>query len=136
MKLIDALQIIGAAREQPDARRFVLATGFTPLHLGTFLTAALQQRLPAARVELEVGQFGDLPGNVRRAATNGATSGTAGLALVIEWQDLDPRLGLRQNGGWGPAVLADVLDTARTTLARLAVEVGAVAARMPVADAA
>ncbi len=129
MKLIDALQIIRSAHERSDTRRFVLATGFTPLHLGTFLTAALQERLAAARVDLDVGQFGDLPGNVRRTASSGA----AGLAVVVEWQDLDPRLGLRQNGGWGPTVLDDVLATARSSLARLAVEVEAVALRMPVA---
>ena len=131
MKLIEALQVIRSRRELPDSRPFGLATGFTPLHLGTFLTAHLQQRLSTARVELEVGRYGDLLGNVRRAADGGARS--AGLAVVIEWQDLDRRLGLRESGGWAPAVLDDVLQTARAALGRLGTELAAVSERTPVA---
>ena len=54
MKLAEALGIANAARSLPGPRRFVLATGFTPLHLGTFLRAFLQQRHPDERVRKSI----------------------------------------------------------------------------------
>jgi FkbH-like protein len=128
MKLIDALEIIRAGRGRSSERTFALATGFTPLHLATFLTAHLQRRLAQDRAGLSTGVFGDLVGNVRRLAA----ASPAGLAVVVEWPDADARLGYRQNGGWGPAALPDILQGARGTLARLAAEVTAAGERTPV----
>jgi FkbH-like protein len=129
MRLIDALQVIRTGRERADARVFALATGFTPIHLATFLQAQLQRALPTARADVEVGQFGDLVGNVRRAATSDAV----GLAVVLEWQDVDPRLGLRESGDWEPTVLDDIVQTAGVTLGRVASAVRSAAERIPIA---
>jgi FkbH-like protein len=116
MKLIEALQIIGRARALDRPLRPVhLLSGFTPLHLQTFVHATLQERDPQRRVELHVGLFGDLIGNVSRSAEQGATEAV----IVIEWSDLDPRLGWRAAGGWGSAQLADIVATAKGSLTRL-----------------
>ncbi len=105
MKLAEALKLVNAASSS-DAEKFTvyLACGFLPLHLTTFLTAHLAQRLPNRAVEIQTGLYGDLPGNLAQLAKSNAHAG----AVVIEWSDLDPRLGLRRLGGWGPNVLPDI----------------------------
>src|SRR4051812_35812939 len=108
MKLTEALEIL---RKGPTGEpRFVvtLACGFTPLHLQTFLRANLQSRLPARTVEIGVGLYGDLIGTVEKLTL---ASGDAAI-IVVEWPDLDPRLGYRHTGGWGPPELIDILTTA------------------------
>src|SRR5688500_4146006 len=124
MKLVEALKVVNAARgDDRPGETFWLVCGFTPLHLKTFLAAHLQTRTPARRVDLEIGLFGDLPGNVARAAREPG----AGAAVVIEWADLDARLGLRAAGGWSPAALPDVVETARGALRRLVAAVAELA---------
>ncbi len=41
------------------------------------------------------------------------------LAVVIEWSDLDTRLGLRTLGGWQVEKLADIVDSVSQSLERL-----------------
>lgn len=117
MKLKDALKILhdpAAPKERAPFLGF-LACGFEPLHLKTFVAAHLQQRLPQHEVSVQSGIFGDLLGNLERSQK----SRSDGLALVLEWADLDPRLGLRHLGGWRPSDLQDILKTASATMARL-----------------
>lgn len=116
MNLIDALQIL----KQPAPRdaavlRVFLACGFTPLHLQTFLAAQLRQQAPQQNVELKTGLFGDLAGNIER--WDASTSDV--LVAVIEWQDLDLRLGVRNSGMWRVESLPDVFQSVRLALARL-----------------
>lgn len=104
MKLAEALQIITAAPKDGAPFEAVLACGFTPLHLKTLLTAHLQRELPGRCIRLKTGLFGDLAGTLR-----GAQADTAHAAVVVlEWADLDPRLGYRSLGGWGPAEENDI----------------------------
>jgi FkbH-like protein len=131
MRLIEALQVVNAARDRAGVRRFEIVCGFTPLHLATFLAAHLQLRVADERVQLAEGLFGDLLGNVRRAAAGGAQ----GAAVFLEWTDLDPRLGLRHAGDWAPAALPDIVRTTGDALGRLAAELPALASAMPVAVA-
>jgi FkbH-like protein len=116
MKLAEALKLVNAAAP-PDAERFTvyLACGFLPLHLTTFLAAHLRLRLPARAVEIQTGLYGDLPGNLAQLAKSGMHAG----AVVIEWSDFDPRLGLRRLGGWGPGVLPDIEATVQGSTAQL-----------------
>ena len=86
-----------------------LVCGFTPLHLETFLHAHLVHRT-GRPVSIATGQYGDLPGNLRRAAGKQADV----CAVVIEWEDLDARLGARSLGSWNPA--DDILHTVRARL--------------------
>jgi FkbH-like protein len=115
MKLMEALRIVETARPAAgEVFRLFLACGFTPLHLQTFLTAHLQQRLPHRRVEISAGLYGDPVGNWERLEQAGADAAT----VVLEWPDFDPRLGLRHRGGWRPRDLPDILDTVSARAAR------------------
>ena len=93
VKLSVALEILQSARHHPNPFNITLACGFTPLHLQTFLAAHLQVALPDRRVEIKTGLFGDLAGTLERAA------GSDAVAIVIEWPDLDARLGYRGRAG-------------------------------------
>ena len=42
-----------------------------------------------------------------------------GLTVVCEWQDLDPRLGVRRAGGWGAEAAADAVTAAESRLEML-----------------
>ena len=103
MKLAEALKVIQSA--SPDAPRLEVALlcGFTPLHLETFLRAHLCQLFPGRSPNVRTGLYGDLIGNLQRVA------GVSAAVVVIEWPDLDPRLGLRRLGGWEPSQLQDIL---------------------------
>ena len=48
------------------------------------------------------------------------------LAIAIEWPDLDPRLGYRSLGGWGPAEERDIVAQVRyrSSASRAGVERG------------
>lgn len=130
MKLIDALEIIHRDRPPSAASRAVyLACGFTPLHLRTFLQAHLQSPRPHAGVEVTVGLFGDLPGNLQRARA----SSFDGAAVILEWADLDPRLGFRQFGGWGPQLIPDIINSVRAMRARVQDELERLSQTCPVA---
>jgi len=103
MRLIEAVRIC----KQPPPHgatpfRVGLACGFTPLHLRTFLEAELKVRLPGRHVAVSTGIYGDLLGNLARQETSEAA------VAVIEWPDLDPRLGLRVLGGWKRADIEDI----------------------------
>src|SRR5581483_6954229 len=129
MRLIDALNTLNAARGRPDRVEFDLLCGFQPLHLATLLGARLQQVEPRARVHIREGRYGDLAGNLERAAQ----APCRGAAVVVEWDDLDPRLGIRHAGSWSHDRLADVLDNAERSLARLESALAALVDSEPVA---
>ncbi len=130
MRLSEALDVIRAG--VPDSgtvRRIHLICGFTPLHLETFVRARAQLRFPAAKIEIDTGLFGDLEGNVARAAHKSADA-----ALVaIEWADLDARLDLRSAAGWKSETLDDIATQIGERLTRLHSLLRALAAAMPVA---
>lgn len=116
MNLIDALEHLKrpvSANASP--LRVFLACGFTPLHLGTFLSAHLRNLYPSCRVELKSGLFGDLIGNLERLRSEEHDA----LAVVIEWPDLDSRLGLRTLGGWQVDKLPDIVNSVDLSLKRL-----------------
>jgi FkbH-like protein len=116
MKLAHALEIV-QRRGTGTGRPFAvwLACGCEPLHLRTFLAAELTERLTPAPVEVHTGLFDDLAGNVERARD----AGNDPVAVVVEWADLDPRLGLRRLGGWRPDQLDDIVAQTHAALERL-----------------
>jgi FkbH-like protein len=116
MKLIDALTKARFARQR-EGDPFVcfLAAGFNPLHLETFLTAELADWFPDNRIEISTGLYGDLLGNIRRLEAARPDAGV----ILIEWSDLDPRLGIRSAGGWTASVRADILLTVKRTIGEL-----------------
>ena len=116
MKLIEALKIVQAASpDSPRRLRLFLACGFTPLHLQTFLTAHLHERMPDFGFEIRTGLFGDLTGNIERLQPSDADV----LAVALEWTDLDPRLGIRTLGGWLPQQLSDIAESAEAAAGRI-----------------
>jgi FkbH-like protein len=123
VKLIEALRIIAGVAPDLPARPLDLICGFTPLHLETFLRATLQQRLPNQQVVIRTGLFGDVAGNIERARDAGAREA----AILIEWADLDPRLGWRSTGGWLPEQLPDIVETTNATLHRIEAGIAALA---------
>jgi len=116
MKLIEALTILREPipEDAPELRLF-LASGFTPLYLKTFLAAQLRGRFPQHRVVIDTGLYGDLAGNIERLEPARFRS----LVVIAEWEDLDPRLGIRRLGGWRPLSLADIEESAQRSADRL-----------------
>jgi FkbH-like protein len=111
MKLIDALRVVKAMRlREGSVLRSGLAAGFNPLHLKTFLTAELSEAFTVYRIEIVDGLYGDLLGNIARLASGGFDYGF----VLIEWSDLDSRLGLRNTARWSDNEVADILATAKT----------------------
>ena len=130
MKLTEALQIL---KDHPrgGARPFrvSLGCGFSPLHLSTFLAAHLARRLPDRQVALESGIYGDLPGNIGKARGERGD----GACVVVEWPDLDARLGMRQLGRWSLDALDDILVSARQVWDALERSIADLAEEIPVA---
>src|SRR4029077_16556258 len=114
MKLVEALNIL---RQIPpdgaDSFNVALVCGCTPLHLQTFLAAHLGVLFPGRRVVVHTGLYGDILGSLERLAKTQLD----GAALILEWSDFDPRLGIRRLGGWGPKDLADIVRTAKDRMA-------------------
>ena len=118
MRLSEALTIVRTPVPTPaTATPFSLALmcGFTPLHLETFVNARLRIALPRHEVTIHSGVYGDLADNLERTRRESLDAA----AIVMEWSDLDSRLGLRSLGGWGESAVADILDGAARRLTRL-----------------
>ncbi|MDA8347960.1 MAG: HAD-IIIC family phosphatase [Pseudomonadota bacterium] len=122
MKLSDAIKIQRGANAIAPPYKVLLACGFTPLHLQTFFHAHLQQLLPEHRVELQTGLFGDLVGTLRAALADSVQA----IALVIEWTDLDPRLGYREAHSWSARDSEQIVANCAHTLDRLAATIESV----------
>ncbi len=112
MKLIEALRFLQQANPEGAPFPLSLVCGFYAQPLRTFLAAHLQQRLPDRRIVVRDGRFGDLTGNLERYLQE--PCGAA--AVVLEWADLDSRLGVRVHGGWGRSRVQDVCGVVRAKL--------------------
>jgi FkbH-like protein len=126
LTLVEALE---ALKDTPSpewpALDVHLTCGFTPLHFQTFLNAHLRREIPAHRISIATGVFGDLAGNLvslRRTRDSAVVA-------IIEWQDLDPRLGIRLLGGWRPGQLAEIAKNARDQAERFFDNLAAIAER-------
>jgi FkbH-like protein len=131
MTLNRALSIIRDRRLDVPAKQHFLVCGFEPLHLATFLHARLLERLPDDSVEVQTGLYGDLVGNFDLAANSSAIAAVA----VLEWSDIDPRLGLRSTGGWSARSKQDIVANCQERFRQLLDATGRLAAHMPVAVA-
>jgi FkbH-like protein len=130
MKLSEALRHLHAPIPG-DATPFsvYLACGITPLHLETFMRAHLRRLLPDRDVRVGKGLFGDLLGSLAAAKVESPHAAV----VVVEPQDLDPRLGIRQPGSWNQDALADVAAGLRARVDLLRSRLEALAASAPVA---
>jgi FkbH-like protein len=129
MNLLHALELLKQPVSEPASdRELFLACGCTPLHLKTFLAAHLRHCLPNDRFKIGIGLYGDLAGNLERLQPS---RGMVVCALV-EWGDLDPRLGIRSLGGWRSADTIDIVESARRQSERVADLIKQLAERAPV----
>jgi FkbH-like protein len=115
MKISEALKIVNSGDAAARPYEVSLLVGFTSLHLQTFLTAHLQARLPNRLVSVATGLFGNLAGELEKAAESGAAS----VVAVLEWGDIDPRLGHRAAAAWDAQTLTDIRSATPAAFARL-----------------
>ena len=128
VRLGEALQIAAKATGEKKVGVHLLC-GFTPLHLETFVKAYLAQRFPNATPAISTGLYGDLEGNLRRSREKGGD----GAIAVIEWSDLDQRLGLRASAGWSLQTLDDIVIQVEQRCRVLEQRMADLAEAMPVA---
>jgi FkbH-like protein len=130
MKLIEALEILRRGPSE-DSEQFVLSLvcSFTPLHLQTLLAAQLQLFRRNRQVKIHTGLYGDLLGNLARVRESKSDA----VILIVEWHDLDPRLGIRSLGGWAPELLPEILENARSRSTAVVQAVEKLSSEMPIA---
>ncbi|MCB1064310.1 MAG: HAD-IIIC family phosphatase [Verrucomicrobiae bacterium] len=131
MNLAEALQQIRDAEMGTPASSetsFDLLCGFTPLHLEQLLKARLYQRDLRAPIRFRHGINGDLTGSLEM--TCGEIDSELSF-VIVTWEDLDPRLGLRQADG-RPSLSDDIFKTATWRLRQIKQGVAARAERHPV----
>jgi len=129
MNLLDALELLNQPiSETASGRKLLLECGFTPLHLKTFLAAHLRLCFPRDRIEIGTGLYGDLVGNLERLRPTGGLM----VCVVVEWADLDPRLGIRSLGGWRSADIPNIVDSARQQSERLSDIIKQLADKAPI----
>ena len=129
MTLGQALALVQKQKEIGPRRKLFLASGFQALHLATFLEAHYALRFPEEAADILTGLYGDLEGTLATSAASPAEAA----AVVVEWSDLDSRLGLRSAGGWGLSAQQDILENCRGRFTRLLGKLETLASRMPVA---
>jgi FkbH-like protein len=127
--ITEALKIIQSAPSGGRTFSVLLACGFTPLHLQTFLAAHLQQALPDRKVTISTGLYGNLVGTLEGVVG----SVPDGLVIALEWADLDPRLDFRGAGGWGRNAATDIVSSARAVLDRVAAAIALIPAGIRIA---
>jgi FkbH-like protein len=93
----------------------LLCCGFSPLHLQTYLAAHLRAPVGDRPIQIDTGAYGDLLGTLRRSQDEKFDT----VCVVLEWSDLDTRLGYRQLGGWGRSVHDDVLSFVSSRLGQI-----------------
>jgi FkbH-like protein len=129
LSLSQALAMIVQQDGKASHGEIFLVCGFQPLHLATFLKAYFAVRFPQHSTEILTGVYGDLDGGLDKAHESDATAA----AVVIEWADLDPRLGLRSAGGWGPSVEQDIVENCAGRWSGILGRLDRLVSRMPVA---
>jgi FkbH-like protein len=129
MKLLEALNILeGVRHRNGESFTCFLATGMNPLHLRTFLAAELGLIHVHQRIDVQRGLYGDFLGNLDRLARADADCGI----VLMEWADLDPRLGLRTVTSWSPSTCTDILSNAKARALQVQETVEKTCQRMPV----
>jgi FkbH-like protein len=115
MKLAEALKIANAINPEARPLEVLLACGFTPLHFKTFLHAHLQSSRPDRQIAISSGLFGNLCETLESAQK----SAIRNIVIVVEWSDLDPRLGYRASFVGSTESAADVVAACQSTVRRI-----------------
>lgn len=115
MTITEALKLANAAPKDAPPFNVSLVCGFTPLHLRILLGAQLQRAVADRRVCIHTGLYGDIAGTLEGLSNQPLEAA----ALLLEWSDLDPRLGYRSAGRWAASLTPDILKTVGGILKRL-----------------
>ena len=100
MKLVEALNILkGVKRRKGELFTCFLATGSEPSSPQDILGCRAQSAFHEQKIEIQSGLYGDFLGNLDRLRRADAESGI----VLMEWTDLDPRLGIRTAAAWSPS---------------------------------
>ena len=125
MKLAEAVKCANAPQPTDETPlNLAVVCGFEPLHLKTFLTAYLRRDNPDRAVALEFGLYEGLFDFLQELADQP----TGPVAVILEWSDLDLRLGYRASADL-LGQQQDILDHVTRQLARLKLLIGKIAAR-------
>ena len=127
MTLSEALGLGQQQQDKARKRGMFLACGFEPLHLRTFLAGHFALKFADETADVRSGLYGDLEGSLTAAVNSGSDAA----AVVIEWSDLDSRLGLRSTGGWQMSVQQDILASCSVRLKQLLEKLEALSSKMP-----
>ena len=128
MKLGEALTLLRDIPVDAESIDIYLACGFTPLHLKSLLAAEIWQ-VSHKKAEIQTGLYGDLSGSLQRARQSGADH----VVCIVEWSDVDPRLGLRSLGGWLPELFPDIIENANRQTLESERAIAEISASTPVA---
>ena len=129
MKLVEALNILKSVKQRKgESFTCFLATGMNPLHLKTLLAAELSLIYLNHRIEIQSGLYGDFLGNLNRLANTDADCGI----VLMEWSDLDSRLGLRTVTAWSASACIDILSNARARVLQVKETIEKTCQRTPV----
>lgn len=128
LRLNEALLLAQASSASSAPRRAFLACGFEPLHLPVYLRAHHERRFPGRGLALSTGVYGDLLGNLERARQSDASAAL----VIVEWHDLDSRLGVRSTGPWSRQRQAEIVKDVAQRLELLRSALLSSCERMPV----
>lgn len=124
MNLAQAMKrVLEGAANSGEQFTVLLSCSFTPQHLGTFLAAHLFERLPGRKVAIRPGAYGDLLSGLRQIEASDFNSAV----VVIEWADLDSRLGLRSSQRVSASQAKDLVENASARLEALTGMLGSMA---------
>jgi len=129
LKYAEAVEIVNRPPPDGSGREVLLACGSTPHVLAVYLRAHLLISPAARAVSVATGLYGDLAGTLAAAVERPPEAA----AVVVEWSDLDPRLGIRHAAGWVPETMPDIGRTAASACETLRALVGKLARACPVA---
>lgn len=109
--LLDALEAVkkNSAIDDGKVLECALYCGFTPLHLQTFFHAALCGLSGNRRVLIQEGTYADLLGSLLGLISKDIP--LEFVAVAMEWDDFDARLGLRSSSGWSHSSHASILES-------------------------
>ena len=122
MRIGEALEVIRRTPSTGSEFKVLLACGFSPLHLQTFLRAHLQQRKQNHRVSVTVGNYGDLIGTIDSALALQPDA----IVVALEWQDIDSRFAHRESGAWNRAFETEMSTGLHGRFAQLGIRMAVV----------
>lgn len=113
MQFSEALKKARNARmvKAPDFH-IQLAAGCSPISLLAYLTAHLSDRTGTRRFNVSEAAYGEIIDSLKAAYS----ARPDGIALLLEYATLDPRLGLRRSSSWGDEAIVDILKNVRMRL--------------------